>query len=136
MQRAALLLTPLFLLMACASGPEGSGSRVAAAGEKAANRNYVVMIEGRNFLFDDEGRPTRFGFSVARNIRAGSVAEAERIAIRNVHDDESLSGSLLNSADDPPRVIVTHVFEVDAFDTAPDHDLGYIFYRDRDSKSP
>ena len=134
MRHVALLL-PLVALVACAGGaPRSSTNAAPADGGKAAVRNYVVMIEGRNFLFEHEGRPTRFGFSAARNVRALNAEEAERIAIRNVHDDETLNASLLNSDEDPPRVIVTHLYEVKGFDTGFDQDAGYIFYRDRDSK--
>jgi hypothetical protein len=133
-RRSIHWIAPILLLVACAAGPDGGRATSAAAGGSATLRNYVVMIEGRNFLFDDNGRQTRFGFSASRNKRAAGVAEAERVAIQQVHDDETLNGSLRNSAEDPPRITVTHLFEVESFDATPGHDVGYIFYRDRDSK--
>lgn len=129
-RRSALLSTALMLLSACVSTPV-SPMKNAATG---SIRNFIVIIEGRNFIFDHEGRPTRFGFSATRNVSARSLAEAENAAIQNVLDDETLNGSLLNSPGNPPRVIATHAVEVKTFDAIPQQDLGYIFYRDRDSK--
>jgi len=130
-RRAALLALLAWPLAAgCATTP--SSERPAA--EATGPRNFVVMIEGRNFLFDYEGRPTRFGFATSRNIVARSPQEAEAIAIAGVRSAETLNASLLNAADDPPRVTVTHHYEVESFETIPSADLGYIFYRDHESR--
>lgn len=125
-----LVLIHLLFFTACTTGPAASDAK----GEKGSAQNFIVMLEGRNFVFDQEGRPTRFGFSTTRKVVARSAVEADEIAIQTVRDDETLSKSLLNSPDDPPRVTATHRIEVESFETVPVPDLGYIFYRDRDSK--
>jgi hypothetical protein len=129
-RRSALLSTALLLLSACVSTPIGPPESAATD----SVRNFVVMIEGRNFVFDQEGTPTRFGFSATRYVSAKGVDDAKSIAIQGVFDDETLNESILNSPEDPPRVIATHAVEVKASQATSPQDLGYIFYRDRDSK--
>jgi len=123
-------ILPLLLMAAC-TATRPPADRVSGPN---APRNFVVMIEGRNFLFDYEGKPTRFGFSTSRNIVARNPEEAEKIAIRNVREGETLNGALLNPAADPPRITVTHQILVESFESDPSAELGYIFYRDRESK--
>jgi hypothetical protein len=125
-----LLLIPTLLFTACATRPGDP----ATANQKDSAQNFIVMLEGRNFVFDHEGHPTRFGFSTTRKVVAPSKLEADETAIQMVRDDETLNRSLLNSPDDPPRVSATHRIEVESFEAVPTPDLGYIFYRDRDSK--
>jgi hypothetical protein len=129
-QPALRVVLPLLLLTACAT----TSAEPVESGETDSPRRFIVMIEGRNFVFADEGRPARFGFSTTRDVVARNAPEAEEIAIRMVREDETLNESLLNQPNDPPRVTVTHHIEVESFESVPRPDLGYIFYRDRDSK--
>ena len=124
-----LRLLPL-LAIACASPVTDSPARSAKGGVK----KYIVMLEGRNFIFEHEGEPTLFGFSTTRDVMAADPEEAERLAIQDIRDDDRLNASLLNDPANPPRITVTHYIEVESFDSLSRPDLGYIFYEDRDTR--
>jgi hypothetical protein len=119
-------LAALVAVSACAGPP-------AAAPDDAPHR-YVVMLEGRNLLLDYHGQLVRFGFSTSRNVVASSPEEAERMALDSVRSDESLARTVKNPPGDPPRYTVTHQQEVGSFEGIPEEGLGYIFYRDRDTR--
>ena len=92
------------------------------------------MLEGRNLILEYEGEPARFGFSTTLNVVAPEAEAAERIAIQQLRDDAGLNTTLLNRPEDPPRYSVTHHIEVKSFDAISKPDLGYIFYRDHDTR--
>jgi hypothetical protein len=127
----ALRLSGLLLLaLACASSTPPATEPL----QTAAVKKYIVMIEGRNLLFESDGRPQRFGFSATRDVEAHSPEEAEQRAIQSVRDDVELNQALLNDASDPPRIVVTQNVEVDSFESHRRPNLDYIFYADRDSR--
>ncbi len=97
-------------------------------------KKYVVMLEGRNFIFAHEGEPKLYGFSATRDIEASNPDDANRKAIQEVRDDEELNASLMNSPSNPPRISVMRHIEVKAFDSSTRHKLGYIFYEDHDTQ--
>jgi len=130
MRTTKLLPWLLLLAVACAGPPVDSP----APDANDRPKKYIVMLEGRNFVFDDEGEPTRFGFSTTRHVEAADPEEAERRAIQDVLEDDQLIASLLNDPSNPPRVTMTRSIEVESFDSDPSPRLGYIFYEDRDTR--
>ena len=119
-------------LLAIACAIPAADSPVPSA--KGGAKKYIVMLEGRNFIFEHEGEPTRFGFSTTRDVKATDPEEAERLAIEDVRNDDRLNGPLLNDPADPPRITITHYIEVESFDSLSRPDLDYIFYADRDTR--
>jgi hypothetical protein len=97
-------------------------------------KKYIVMLEGRNFILDYEGEPTRFGFSTTRHVEAADPEEAEQRAIQDVQRDDQLNASLLNDPSNPPRVTMTRAIEVESFESDRSPELGYIFYQDHDTR--
>jgi hypothetical protein len=130
MRRKRLLPWLVLLAVACA----GPASDATAPNANSRPKNYIVLLEGRNFIFDYEGKPTRFGFSTTRHVEAANPEEAARLAIQDVRGDDRLNASLLNDPSDPPRVTTTRTVEVESFDSDPNPDLGYIFYEDHDTR--
>jgi len=130
MRRTHLLPWLLLLAVACA------GPAVDSPAPHANDRpkKYIVMLEGRNFIFDFEGEPTRFGFSTTRHVEATDPEEAERRAIQDVLEDDQLNAPLLNDPSNPPRVTTTRSIEVESFDSDRSPELGYIFYEDHDTR--
>jgi hypothetical protein len=130
MRRKHLPSWLLLLAIACAS--PAANSPAPQANERP--KKYIVMLEGRNFIFDDGGEPTRFGFSTTRHVEASNPEEAGRRAIQDIREDDRLNASLLNDPSNPPRVTTTRTMEVESFDFDRSPELGYIFYEDRDTR--
>jgi len=130
MRRQQFIPWLLLLAIACAS-PVADSPAPAANGRA---KKYIVMLEGRNYILEYEGEPTRFGFSTTLDVEAVDPKEAELLAIREVREDDKLNAPLLNDPTDPPRITMTHYIEVESFDSVPRPDLGYIFYEDRDTR--
>ena len=130
MRRKHLLPWLLLPAVACAGLPVDSS----APSANDVPKKYIVMLEGRNFILDYEGEPTRFGFSTTRHVEAADPEEAERRAIQDVRGDDQLNGSLLNDPSNPPRVTMTRAIEVESFDSDRSPELGYIFYEDHDTR--
>ena len=118
------------LAIACASPVTDAPAPSGEGGVK----KYIVMLEGRNFIFEHEGEPTRFGFSTSRDVTAANPEEAERLAIEDIRGDDRLNAPLLNDPSNPPRITVTHHIQVEAFDPVSRPNLDYIFYEDRDTR--
>ena len=130
MRTTHLLPWLLLLAVACAGPPVDSRASYA----NDLSKKYIVMLEGRNFIFDYEGEPTRFGFSTTRHVEAADPEEAERRAIQDILEDDQLNEPLLNDPSNPPRVTMTRSIEVESFDSDRSPQLGYIFYEDHDTR--
>ena len=125
-------LLPWLLLPAVACAGPSVDSAVPYADDPP--KKYIVMLEGRNFILDYEGEPTRFGFSTTRHVEAADPEEAEHRAIQDVRGDDQLNESLLNDPSNPPRVTMTRAIEVESFDSDRSPEFGYIFYEDHDTR--
>ena len=130
MRRKRLLPWLLLTAVACA-GPAADSP---APHANDLPKKYIVMLEGRNFILDYEGEPTRFGFSTTRHVEAADPGEAEQRAIQDVRSDDQLNASLLNDPSNPPRVTMTRSIEVESFGSDRSPELGYIFYQDHDTR--
>lgn len=75
---------------------------------------YKILIEGKNFLLDMDGKKQKYGFFTTRWVQAGHSSEAEAFALRELHSDKKLKGMAYNAADDPPVLHVDELEEVDA----------------------
>jgi hypothetical protein len=116
-----------------ASGCTGEKALSRTSEAAAPAKKFIVMLEGRNYIFDRGGQPTPLGFFATKHVIASDANAAERAAVREVQDDEKLNASIVNAPSDPPRVTVTRHIEVDSFAADSSPNLGYIFYEDRDS---
>jgi hypothetical protein len=130
MRRKHLPLWLILLALACAS--PAADSPAPQANDRP--KKYIVMLEGRNFIFDDGGEPTRFGFSTTRHVEAADPEEAARRAIQDVGEDDRLNAALLNDPSNPPRVTISRTVEVESFDLDRIPEFDYIFYKDRDTR--
>jgi len=130
MKQKRILPWLVLLAVACA----GPAPDATAPNANPRPKKYIVMLEGRNFIFDYEGKPTRFGFSTTRHVEAANPEEAGRRATQEVREDDRLNASLLNDPSNPPRVTTTRTIEVDSFDSDRSPELGYIFYEDHDTR--
>jgi hypothetical protein len=77
-------------------------------------RKLVIQIHGVNFLLRDveTSVPVLLGFYVNVYVEADSMDEAESQAVELVRTLPRLRAAVMNSADDPPRMLVEEIVEL------------------------
>ena len=75
-------------------------------------KRYRIEMRGENFLLNFDGEPHKFGFTLSRYIRAADVAVAEKIATIQARQLPSLKQGLCNDPEDPPRIRMEQIREV------------------------
>jgi hypothetical protein len=90
-------------------------------------KKYRVMLEGRNFLVEMDGKIGRFGFYQIFFLEAASPAEAEAAAVRKVRGSPDLRAAARNAKNDPPMMYLEEIEEVPEFakDTRPETGRGW-----------
>lgn len=73
---------------------------------------FKTLIEGQNFLVKVEGAVQRLGFFTTRAVHGLNPTQAE-VVIRQELKDE-LCSKVLNSQDDPPKIVFGEFIEIDA----------------------
>lgn len=77
---------------------------------------YSVMINGRNFLFEQETGVEAMSFFVIRYVDAANQEEAELRAIDIVRKDPRLEPFYESVTNSQPRLYVEEVFEIEETD--------------------
>ncbi len=96
--------------------------------ESAAMPYYKVMINGRNFLIDMEGRVAKCGFFTNRFVEAPDPTAAEYAAVQMIRETQSLRDMVRNTPEDPPVMDVT---SIDMVETLPHiREQGLVFYEE------
>ncbi len=78
-------------------------------------QRYLIQLRGDNFLLDLDGEHEKFSLQATRIIKAGSSAEAERIALIKFHQELNQSPHIVKNTPDAPRVIVDQIEELKFF---------------------
>lgn len=68
-------------------------------------RLYKVLLRGENFLLNLMGEPELLGFRVTHYVKAASEEEAVHVAMILVRKNQHLTQALLNSPENPTRLI-------------------------------
>lgn len=79
-------------------------------------KKYRVMVRGQNLLADVDGVRQRFGFYTNVFVEAVAPADAESQAIEVVRKDFILQDLTLNALDDPLKLSVDKILEVESVD--------------------
>ena len=74
---------------------------------------YLVCLNGKNFLVDDDEFPKKKRFRSTRLVEAENQNRAEAIARELISNDPRL-GNMLNEESDPPVIYLESVNEVPA----------------------
>jgi hypothetical protein len=74
---------------------------------------YLVCLNAKNFLVDDDEFPKKKGFRTTRLVEAENPKRAEAIARELLGNDPRLA-DILNEASDPPVIHLESVIEVPA----------------------
>ena len=101
----------------------------------SASRKYRTFVHGVNFRLRDQpdGGTEPVGFYVTAFVAAESPEHAESTVIELLRDEPKLRDNALNPPDDPPRLFVEEIEEIDEFppDTVRPF-TGFAFYNDPD----
>lgn len=92
---------------------------------------FQALVSGEHFLMDWGGGVRYMGFFVTRYVSEETEAEAVRSAIAAVRSEDKLEGLVLNTAEDPPKLLVDELEEVSE-DDVPSTLPGYVFYREEE----
>jgi len=79
-------------------------------------KKYRLLMKGRNFLLNKDGKEKKYGFSQNVVIEAGSPRQAELLAISKLWHDKELMKITLNSKEDPPVIQLDTLWELDIMD--------------------
>jgi hypothetical protein len=70
---------------------------------------YKVLLNGKNFLMNIEGKISRKGFYASRIIQASNEEEAQKLAIEMIVADQKLNNVVINTSSDSPNIFVDEV---------------------------
>ena len=93
-------------------------------------KTFRVLVRGENFLLESEGAVKRFGFYTTRFVEAPNEAEAERLAIAALRQDDRLRGRGLNDMSDPPMLFAEEIAALSPLDALEEAAPGLVFYED------
>lgn len=85
------------------------------------------MVNGENFLMERNGVKNHMGFFVTRIVEADNENDAEEKAFDMLRKDPDLAETL-NSPQDPPRMQIEQVLELDSNQEVTEPDIGFAFY--------
>jgi hypothetical protein len=76
---------------------------------------YKVFLHGHNFLIDIDGEVGKHGFYTTRYVEAADPESAAELAVERLREDRHIDTIGMNDEDDPPRVEVDEVEEIESF---------------------
>lgn len=91
---------------------------------------FHLMMRGENFAIETDGKINRLCFFQNLFIEAEDCNAAEEKAIQMIRSDQSLRNVVRNSQDDPPRLFVEELHQLDSFDDIERETQGRIYYND------
>ena len=94
-------------------------------------KRYRLLMTGRNYLIQSEGKPRKHGFKQQLVLQADGPKQARRMAIARLRLDAELGAMTLNEAGDPPEVDLDTIWEMDILDDPQDVPLGRTFYLEK-----
>ena len=77
-------------------------------------KHFRVKLNGKNFLLDLNGEPTKFGFHTTRYVKAETREEAGKIAIILTHQNRILKESVMYEGADRPVIDILELKEINA----------------------
>ena len=75
-------------------------------------KRFKIELRGENFLLNLDGEPRKFGFHLSRYLRAVDEATAEKTASILVRQIPTLKQGVCNNCEDPPRICLAQISEV------------------------
>ena len=75
-------------------------------------KRFKIELQGENFLLNLNGEPRKFGFFLRRYLRAIDEVMAEKAATIQTRQIPTLKQGICNNSEDPPRVRLKLIREV------------------------
>jgi hypothetical protein len=91
-------------------------------------KRYRLLMVGRNFLIQSDGKPRKQGFRQQLVLQAEGPKAARQMAIARLRLDAELDAMTLNKANDPPQVDLDTLWEMDILDDPVDVPVGRTFF--------
>jgi hypothetical protein len=91
-------------------------------------KKYRLLMKGRNFLINADGKQEKHGFHQNIFIDADSPRQAELSAASTIWHDEELQKAILNPEDDPPVIQLDTIWELDILDDVSQVETGRTFF--------
>lgn len=92
-----------------------------------------MILNGVNYLLTIDGVERRSGFYVTRYVEADDPDQAEAMAVDLIRADQELMAMIRNSDQDPPKILLDEMYEIDSFEDLETFTPGYGFYFDEES---
>jgi hypothetical protein len=96
---------------------------------------YRVFLNGQNFLLSVDGERGKYGFYTTRCVEAADASSAASEAVERLRLERSLGELGLNAPDDPPRLAVERVEELETFKGVENLAPGLTFYPEESGPS-
>ena len=94
---------------------------------------YLVRLNGRNFLMDADGGPTKKRFYMTRLVDADNPKRAKALARDIIHNDSGLQNAVLNKVSDPPKIYLESISEVPTMAYDAQNRAHSIYWEDEES---
>jgi hypothetical protein len=91
-------------------------------------KNYRLLMNGKNFLFNVDGKILKHGFYEHIVIQADSPRQAETLATAKIRFNKDLQKQTLNGNDDPPVIALDTIWELNHVDDDKGFDAKRDFY--------
>ena len=91
-------------------------------------KKYRLLINGRNFLIEIDGKPQKQGFYQNFFIEATSPKQAELIVTSRLWHDKALKKITLNKEKNPPKIKLETFWELDVINYVGQHTSDRTFY--------
>lgn len=101
---------------------------------KTMNKKFYLMVRGKNYAIEADGEIKRKCFYQNLFIEAEDCEAAKNKAKQIIRSDQSLSDVVRNCQDDPPRLFVEEIQQLESFDDSKYKDQERVFYSDDESE--
>jgi len=92
---------------------------------------YHLLMNGRNFLVEMDGKLAKHGFFENFFVEAESPEEAEALAVGKIRGNEDLKAITQNPEDDPPIIVVEEMSELESFDGVETMESGKAWFLEK-----
>ena len=85
-------------------------------------------MNGQNYLMRFDGKERKQGFFQNIFLDADNPGQAESLAVAKIRFNKNLNEAVLNGKDDPPRIVLDTIWELDDFNDVENLEADRSFY--------
>ena len=91
---------------------------------------YCCLLNGQNFLLNRNGVEAKHGFYQRIIVQAETPEQASRLATTRIWHDSELKSETQNPPDDPPKILLKTIWELDLVNDPDEVDPERFYYRE------